>query len=38
MYKISILPEEIETLPLGTFPGDIHVITKPGLEYARAIA
>lgn len=38
MYKINILPEEIETLPLGTFLGDIHVITKPGLEYARAIA
>ncbi len=38
MYRINILPEEIETMPLGTFPGDIHVITKPGLEYAKAIA
>ena len=38
MYKINILPEEIEKLPLGTFPGEIHVITKSGLEYALAIA
>lgn len=38
MYKISILPEEIEKMPLGTFPGAIHVITKSGFEYARAIA
>lgn len=38
MYKISIQPEEIEKMPLGCFPGSIHVITKPGLEYARAIA
>ena len=29
MYRINILPEEIETMPLGTFPG---------LEYAKAIA
>ena len=38
MYKINILPEEIEKLPLGAFPGEIHVITKSGLDYARAIA
>lgn len=38
MYKISIQPEEIEKMPLGSFPGDIKVIDKTGLEYARAIA
>ena len=38
MYKISIQPEEIEKMQLGSFPGSIHVITKGGLEYARAIA
>lgn len=37
MYKISVLPEEIENLPVGSFPGEIHVITKSGLEYAKAI-
>lgn len=37
MYKISILPEEIEPMPLGAFPGDIYVISKPGKEYYRAI-
>ena len=38
MYKISILPEEIEKMPLGSFPGKIHVIDKTGLEFVRAIA
>ncbi len=38
MYKISISPEEIDSMPQGTFPGDIHVITKGGFEYAKAIA
>lgn len=38
MYKISILPEEIDKLQPGNFPGKIHVIEKPGLDYARAIA
>ena len=38
MYKISISAEEIEKLPLGSFPGEIHIIEKPGLEYAKAIA
>lgn len=38
MFKISILPEEIEKLPSGAFPGEIHIIEKPGLEYAKAIA
>lgn len=38
MFKISIQPEEIEKMPLGSFPGEIHVIDRVGLEYARAIA
>ena len=38
MFKISILPEEIEKLPSGAFPGEIHIIEKPGFEYAKAIA
>ena len=38
MYKISILPEEIEKMPLGSFPGKIHVIDKTGLDFVRAIA
>ncbi|MBP9997892.1 MAG: 3'-5' exonuclease domain-containing protein 2 [Bacteroidales bacterium] len=38
MYKISITPEEIEKLPLGSFPGEIHVIDSPGWEYTRAIS
>lgn len=37
MYKISIQPEEIEKMPLGAFPGEIHVIDRIGLEYASAI-
>ena len=37
MFKISIEPREIEQLPLGTFPGEIKVIDKPGLEYERAM-
>ena len=38
MFKISVLPEEIEKLPLGGFPGTIHVISKPGREFNRAIS
>lgn len=38
MFKISITPEEIESLPQGAFPGEIHVITKAGREYNRAIS
>ena len=38
MFKISIQADEIEKMPLGSFPGKIHVIDKPGLEYAKAIA
>ena len=38
MFKISIQADEIEKMPLGSSPGKIHVIDKPGLEYAKAIA
>lgn len=38
MYKISILPEEIEKMPLGSFPGKITVIDKNGIDFVRAIA
>lgn len=38
MFKISVQPEEIEKMPLGNFPGEITVITKSGLDYAKAIA
>ena len=37
MFKISVAQEEIDKLPLGTFPGEIRVIDKPGLDYERAI-
>lgn len=37
MYKIKVTPEEIEQMPLGSFPGRIEVIDKPGVAYARAI-
>ncbi|MCQ2167322.1 MAG: 3'-5' exonuclease domain-containing protein 2 [Bacteroidales bacterium] len=38
MYKISIQNDEIESLPLGSFPGRIHIITKGGLDYAWAVS
>ena len=38
MYRISILPEEIEKMPLGSFPGKIQVIDRNGLDFVRAIA
>lgn len=38
MFKTKIQPEDIENLPLGTFPGTIHVISKPGREFNQAIA
>lgn len=38
MYKITVLPEEIEKLPLGTFGGEIHVISHVGLDYLKAVA
>lgn len=37
MYKISISPEEIETLPLTSFPGEIIVIDKPGRRFWEAL-
>ncbi len=37
MYKISVAPEEIEKLPLGSFPGEIKVITGVGKEYLKAV-
>ena len=37
MFKISVEATDIENLPLGTFPGDIKVIDKPGFEYEKAI-
>lgn len=37
MFKISVSPQEIDELPLGSFKGQIKVIDKPGLEYERAI-
>ena len=38
MFKNNVLPEEIEKLPLGSFKGTIHVISKPGREFNRAIS
>lgn len=38
MFKLTITPEEIEKMPLGSFPGQIHVISRPGMELNRAIA
>ncbi|MCR4860829.1 MAG: 3'-5' exonuclease domain-containing protein 2 [Bacteroidales bacterium] len=38
MFKISILPEEIEKMPLGSFPGKIYVVDKTGLDFLKAIA
>lgn len=38
MYKITILPEEIEKLEMVSFPGKIVVIDKTGVEYNKAIA
>ena len=38
MFQITITPEEIEKLELTAFPGQIHVISRPGIEFSRAIA
>lgn len=38
MYKITILPEEIEKLELVSFPGQIVVIDSPGPELTKAVA
>ena len=36
-FKISISPEEIEALPLGTFPGKIQVIDNCGFKFMKAV-
>lgn len=38
MYKITILPEEIENLELVSFPGEIVIIDEPGPELNKAVA
>ena len=38
MFKLTISPEEIEKLEPAGFPGQIHVISHPGLEFSRAIS
>ena len=38
MFKITIKPEDIEKMPLGVFPGQIFVISRPGMELNRAVA
>lgn len=37
MFKSSISPEELESLPLGAFAGEIVVVDRPGLVYLRAV-
>ena len=37
MFKISITPEEIESLPLTVFPGEIQVIDKADDAFVKAI-
>lgn len=37
MYKISISPEEIEALPMSSFPGEIHVIDCQGFKFRKAL-
>lgn len=37
MFRISFDKEDIDALPLGSFPGEIKVIDRPGLEYEKAI-
>jgi ribonuclease D len=38
MFRISFEAEEIESLPLCSFPGEIHVIDREGRDLNRAIA
>jgi len=38
MFKSSIIPEEIENLPLGSFKGEINVISSPGRDFDMAVA
>ncbi len=37
MFQKTISPEEIEALAQASFPGEIHVISKPGWEFTRAL-
>ena len=37
MFKKTILPEEIEALELVSFPGEIHVISRPGWDFTKAL-
>lgn len=37
MYKLTILPEEIQVMPLGSFEGEIKVIDRPGIELLGAV-
>lgn len=38
MFKLTITPEDIEKLELTSFQGQIHVISRPGWDFSRAIA
>ena len=37
MFSKTISPEEIEKLPLVSFPGEIQVISKPGWDFTKAL-
>ena len=37
MFKISVLPEEIEKLQMASFPGEINVIDHFGAKFLRAV-
>ncbi len=38
MFKIAISAEEIGSLPLASFPGEIHVIESLGEEFGKAVS
>lgn len=38
MFQITISPEEIEKMELAAFPGQIHVISHPGIEFSKAVS
>lgn len=37
-FKLSMSPEELEKLPLGSFPGTIEVIDSVGIKYFKAVS
>ena len=37
MFKRKMMPEDMENLPLGQFPGKIVVVDSPGLKFAAAV-